>query len=244
MIAALAAGIDDCEIRAGTTVVALRRTRGRYELALKHGPSIEADAVVLATPAFAAAELVESLSPAIAETLREIPYADVATLTLAYPPEALTRPLDASGFLVPPAEGRLLVGCTWTSVKWPHLAERPVVLLRCLVGRHQDRRWMSLTDDALVRQVHDELVCAMGVAAQPRNVHIQRWPQALPQYTVGHADRLERIDTALRQLPGLWLTGAAYRGVGLAGCVTQAQHAVDAIAADLAALHTQKGVLR
>jgi protoporphyrinogen/coproporphyrinogen III oxidase len=244
LIAALAGGLDDCDVRVGTRIVTLQPTDGRYRLALEHGPLIDADAVVLATPAFAAAELVEPLIPAAATALREIPYADVATVTLTYPPEAIPRPLDASGFLVPPVEGRLLVGCTWTTAKWPHLADSSAVLLRCLVGRHGDRRWIPLTDDALIGQVHDELVCAMGLAGQPSHGHVQRWPRALPQYTVGHTDRLERIDAALRQLPGLWLTGAAYRGVGIAGCVTQAQHTADAVAADLAVSPIQEGAPR
>jgi len=141
-------------------------------------------------------------------------------------------------------EGRLVVGCTWMSAKWAHLADRSVVLIRCLVGRHGDRRWLHLTDDALVDDVHGELVNAMGLVGPPRHAYVHRWPRALPQYTVGHRDRLDRVDAALRELPGLWLTGAAYRGVGLAGCIAQAQHTADAVTAALTRSRVAEGAPR
>lgn len=244
LIDALAAGIEGCDVRLGARATALHSNGQGYTLALEGGSSIDADAVVLATPAFAAADLLEPLSSPAAAALREIPYADVASVTLAYAPHAVTRPLDATGFLVPPAEGRLLVGCTWVSAKWPQPADQPVVLMRCLVGRYGDRRWMQLSDEEIVRRVHEELVSAMALADRPQQAHVQRWPRALPQYTVGHGDRLERIDAALRQVPGLRVTGAAYRGVGLAGCVAQAQQTADAVAAELADVHAKAGLRR
>jgi oxygen-dependent protoporphyrinogen oxidase len=244
LVEALTDALGDCDIRVDTRATALYHADTRYQLALDRGPTIDADAVVLATPAFAAADLVQPLSPAAAAALREIPYADVATVILAYAPDAVTRPLDATGFLVPAAEGRLIVGCTWTSVKWPRPATGSVVLIRCLVGRYGNRRWLNLTDDALVHAVHDELVRAMGIADTPRQAQVHRWPRALAQYTVGHQERLDRIDTALRRLPGLWTTGAAYRGVGLAGCVTQAQQTARAVAAELAAPRAPEQVRR
>jgi oxygen-dependent protoporphyrinogen oxidase len=256
LVDALAAAIGDCDIRLGTAVTGLDRIGDRYRLGLQPasspgaGSSVDADAVVVAAPAFVAADLVQSFSPAAAAALREIPYVDVASVNLVYPPEAVVRPLDATGFLVPPEEGRLLVGCTWLSAKWPHLADPDVMLIRGLVGRYGDQRWMRLTDDELVGRVHDELVSAMGLVRAPRQADVQRWPRALPQYTVGHGDRLERIDAGLRPVAGLLVTGAAYRGVGLAGCVAQARQTADSLAADLAgsaewvATHDWGGVRR
>ena len=155
--------------------------------------------------------------------LDEIPYVDVATIWLAYPRSAMGRPLDGTGFLVPPEENRFLVGCTWSSAKWPHLADDKVVLIRCMVGRRGDRRWLKMDDDTLVSRVQEELVEAMGLTAGPVHQRIQRWPQAMPQYLVGHADRLDALKAALEHLPGLYLTGAAYRGVGMASCVADAE---------------------
>lgn len=233
LVDALAAGLSDVDVRLGSRVRGIDRGPGGYRLRFAGGGPEEADAVVLAVPAFAAADLLAPLSPEAALALGEIPYADVASVTLAYPRAALRRPLDGTGFLTPAGEGRLVVGCTWLPAKWPHLADPSVVLLRCLVGRHGDARWRALDDDALVARVHRELAEAMGMTAGPERGHVQRWPAALPQYTIGHQDRLDRIDAGLRALPGIRVTGAAYRGVGLAACVTEAEQVVAKVLADI-----------
>lgn len=233
LVDALATRLAEAELRLGSKVIGVERTDRGHRLGFANGASEEVDAVVLAVPAFAAAELLAPLLPTPALALSRIPYADVASVTLAYPCDALRRPLDGTGFLTPPAEGRLIVGCTWLSAKWAHLGDPSVVLLRCLVGRYGDARWQELDDDALAARVHEELATAMGLATVPQRAHVQRWPGALPQYTVGHQDRLDRIDAGLRTMPGLFVTGAAYRGVGLAGCVTQAERTAAAVVATI-----------
>jgi oxygen-dependent protoporphyrinogen oxidase len=197
------------------------------------GASIEADVVVLATPAFITARLLADLAPDAATVLAEVPYVDVATIWLAYPRSAMGRPLDGTGFLVPPEENKLLVGCTWSSAKWPHLADDTLVLIRCMVGRRGDCRWLSMDDDTLVSRVHEELVEAMGLTGGPVRQRIQRWPQAMPQYLVGHQSRLDALDATLHRLPGLHLTGAAYRGVGMASCVADAERTARDVAEDV-----------
>jgi oxygen-dependent protoporphyrinogen oxidase len=152
---------------------------------------------------------------------------------LAYPRSAIGRPLDGTGFLVPPEEGKLLVGCTWSSAKWPHLADDTLVLIRCMVGRRGDPRWLTMDDDTLVRRVHDELVESMGMTEGPVHQSIQRWPQAMPQYLVGHQGRLDALGEAMRHVPGVFLTGAAYRGVGIASCVADAGRIATAVAQHL-----------
>ncbi|HYO19319.1 MAG TPA: protoporphyrinogen oxidase, partial [Dermatophilaceae bacterium] len=152
---------------------------------------------------------------------------------LSYPRSAMGRVLDGTGFLVPPEEGRLMVGCTWSSAKWPHLADDDLVLIRAMVGRRGDDRWLDLDDDTLVRRVHEELVEAMGLTAGPDRQSIQRWPLAMPQYLVGHQGRLDALAAATRDLPGLYLTGAAYRGVGIASCVADARRTAQDVAHSL-----------
>jgi oxygen-dependent protoporphyrinogen oxidase len=98
-----------------------------------------------------------------------------------------------------------------------------------MVGRDGDRRWLAMTDDEMVSAIHTELISAIDVTGEPSEVHIQRWPAAMPQYTVGHAERLATIDSALTAIPGIHLTGAAYRGVGLAGCISQAARTATAV---------------
>jgi oxygen-dependent protoporphyrinogen oxidase len=233
LVEALVTRSAGADLRLDSTARLIARVGAGYRVDLADGQSIMAEAVVLATPAFVTAGLLADLAPDAASVLAEIPYVDVATIWLAYPRSAVSRPLDGTGFLVPPEEGRLLVGCTWSSAKWPHLADDNLVLIRCMVGRRGDRRWLDMDDETLVRRVHDELVDAMGLTADPVHQRIQRWPQAMPQYLVGHQDRLDALDAATRHLPGLYLTGASYRGVGIASCVANAERTAQRISQDV-----------
>jgi oxygen-dependent protoporphyrinogen oxidase len=230
---ALAGSLSDVEICTGTPVTRLERAGAGFGagfvVGLADGSVLTADAVVLATPAFGAAALVEQIAPGAGEPLRAIPYVDVATVILAYPRAAAPPSFQATGFLVPPAEDRLLVGCTWLSAKWPHLGDRPSLLVRGMVGRAGDRRWAELDDDTLVAQVHREVSAASGITEPPAAAIVQRWPQALPQYVVGHGARLEQLAAALAAVPGLYVTGAAYRGAGVASCVAQASKTATAV---------------
>ena len=223
LIEALAAQLGKADVRLNTNVSLVARDGAGYRVDLADGQSIAADAVVLATPAFVSSRLLTDVAPDVATVLDEIPYVDVATIWLAYPPSAMGRPLDGTGFLIPPEEGKLLVGCTWSSAKWPHLHDDNLVLIRCMVGRRGDTRWLSMDDQALVSGVHDELVESMGLTSGPIHQSIQRWPNGMPQYVVGHQNRLDAMKASLSRLPGLYLTGAAFRGVGLASCVADAE---------------------
>ena len=233
LIDALAAQLGKADVRLNTNVSLVSRDGAGYRVDLADGQSIAADAVVLATPAFVSSSLLADVAPDVATVLGEIPYVDVATIWLAYPPSAMGRPLDGTGFLIPPEEGKLLVGCTWSSAKWPHLHDDNLVLIRCMVGRRGDTRWLDMDDDALVSGVHEELVEAMGLTSGPIHQSIQRWPNGMPQYVVGHQKRLDAVEAALGDLPGLYLTGAAFRGVGLASCVADAERTSQKVAAVL-----------
>ncbi len=235
LVDALVASIGPQRVRTGAPVTALAPTEGGWRVETG-AECFLAREVVLAVPAYVAADLVGGWSPAAAEELRAIPYVDVANVTLALRRSDLHDvSLVGTGFLVPPVEGELLVGCTWLTSKWPHLVNDDVVLLRSLVGRAGDRRWVDLDDEALVAAVREALGRAMGLRAEPIDVLVQRWPAAMPQYVVGHAARLGRLDAALAPHPGLTLSGAAYRGAGLAGCVAQARRTADSVLATLGA---------
>lgn len=248
LVDALVARLGDTDFLVDSTVSRLARDGDGYRVDLADGQSIPADAVVMATPAFASAQILADLAPDIASVLAEVPYVDVATIWLSYPRSAMGRPLDGTGFLVPPEEGKFLVGCTWSSAKWPHLADDAThdtdgshgiggsggsVLIRCMVGRRGDTRWLTMDDETLVRRSHEELVEAMGLTGGPIGQSIQRWPQAMPQYLVGHAGRLNTLKTQLSRLPGLYLTGAAFRGVGIASCVKDAERIASDVVHDV-----------
>jgi protoporphyrinogen/coproporphyrinogen III oxidase len=224
LVQALRDDLPEGCLRTGTAASALTRTGSGWVVSCGEGrPVLGVDAVVLATPAAATADLVEPLSADLARLLSGIRYAGVATVTLVHPLSGIGRDLDATGFLVPPADGRFIVGCTWSTAKWPSLRNDRLAVVRCAVGRDGDQRWADLDDDALVAEVRSELEAAMGLTGPSERVLVTRWPGAMPQYAVGHAARLEEIDAEVAGLPGLALTGAAYRGSGLAGCITQAR---------------------
>lgn len=233
LVEALRSHLPDAELRTGSAVTTIQRVGARYRLHLAGGDPVDADAVVLATPAYVSGPLLEPLNAQAAVALSGIPYVGVATVSLAYPLSAVHRPLDGTGFLVPPKEGRFLVGCTWSSAKWPHLADDELALFRCSVGRYGDQAWADLDDEELVDRVHAELADSVGMTQRPVAVHLQRWPMAMPQYTVGHEHRLVSVATALRGLPGVHVTGAAYRGVGIASCISQAADVAAAVVAGL-----------
>jgi oxygen-dependent protoporphyrinogen oxidase len=183
-------------------------------------------AVVLAVPAAVAAGLVARRCPDAAEELRAIRTASVGMVLLAYDEEAFPAPLDASGFVVPRVEGRLLTACSFGTSKWPQWKVPGRVVLRVSVGRAGDDRWQSLDDDALVARVHDELVAALGVRDEPLDTQVRRWIGAFPQYEVGHLARVDRIEDALRRdLPHVVVVGSSYRGLGIPACIRQGREA-------------------
>jgi oxygen-dependent protoporphyrinogen oxidase len=193
------------------------------------------DAVVVTTPAFAAAELVRAVAPGAADELAAIAYASVVVTTLAYDPHAVPGTLDGSGFLVPAPEGRLMTACTWASTKWPELARSQRVVLRVSAGRAGDERALQLADDDLVARLHRELVDAIGARAEPIATRVTRWPRSFPQYEVGHLARVARIESELASVPGLVVTGAAHRGLGMAACIRQGNEAATRVARLVAA---------
>lgn len=187
---------------------------------------LHAGHVVLTVPAYAAAALVPDEA---ARELEAIDYASVVTVSLAYPRDALAEPLDGSGFLVPRVDGRLITACTWTSCKWPHAAPGETVLLRVSAGRIGDDRALRLDDGPLVARVHGELVDAMGLRSPPTASLVTRWPRSFPQYDVGHAERVARIERLLP--PHITVAGAAYRGIGIAACIHDAARVASLVSA-------------
>ena len=141
---------------------------------------------------------------------------------MAFRPGDVPNLPPGTGFLIPPIEHEFIVGCTWLTNKWPHLVNDDVVLIKCMVGRSGDDRWLSMSDERIVEEVRRGLSRILQIEADPLETRVQRWPQAMPQYVVGHSARLDAVDRLTTDLGQLHLTGAAYRGSGLAGCVMQA----------------------
>ncbi|HZQ87494.1 MAG TPA: protoporphyrinogen oxidase [Acidimicrobiales bacterium] len=218
---------DGLDLRLGTAVSSLERTNDdEWRVSLASGDTLDASAVVLTTPSFVTADLVRSLSPDVADRLRAIEYASVALVVMAYARDAVPAPLGGSGFLVPRGDGRLMTACSWASAKWPHWQQNDHVWLRVSAGKSGDDRAMQLDDVQLVQQLHNELTEALGFTDGPLLTRVARWPRSFPQYTVGHLDRVAAIDSGLaRSAPGVFVAGAAYRGVGIPACIAQAKAA-------------------
>ena len=192
-----------------------------YDLICEDGTALSADALVLATPAFAAADLVRPLSPLAAGLMEQIPYASTATVSLVYDTQTVHTRLEGSGFVVPRKEGRDLLAATWTSLKWPHRAPPADLSVRCYVGGVGRESILQSDDASLIDRVRRDLKAIAGLDASPRYVEVNRWVRAMPQYRLGHAEGVSRIEAALSRFPGLAVTGAAYRGVGIPDCIKE-----------------------
>ena len=198
---------------------------------------IAADAVILAVPARPAARLLAGVPGASAAVtaLSEISYASMAIVTLAYPrsafPGAGLAALGLSGYLVPAVDGRAVKAVTFSTVKWPYLADakapgaEPLEIVRCSVGRIGEEALLQRADEDLTALAAAELAAATGVRGAPVASRVTRWGGALPQYTVGHLERVARIRAAVAAQPGLAVCGAALDGVGIPACVATARTA-------------------
>ncbi len=215
----------------GRPAAAVRRAGAGWRVEFADGTNEFCDAVAVATEPWSAARLVADASPALAAALAEIPAAPAVVVALGITPGILKRRLDGFGFLVPPGEPLRMLGCLWSSTTFAHRAPPGRALLRVLLGGPGDRAVVDLPDDQLVRIVLCELDRVMGLRGSPEMVRIIRWPTAIPQYTVGHGERLARIARELEKLPGLSLVGNGYRGIALNDCVVQAQSAAEALLA-------------
>jgi protoporphyrinogen/coproporphyrinogen III oxidase len=225
-------------VRTGATVRELRRLpraphRGwRLTIGCAHDPGhLDVDAVVVAVPARPAARLLADQAPAAARELDRIDYASMAIVTLAYASTAFPRQPDGSGYLVPAVEGREVKAVTFSTVKWPHLvAGRPgTVIVRCSIGRFGDEYLLQRPDGELKAMAMAELAATCGTGELPIDHRVTRWGGGLPQYTVGHADRVARIRSAVAGLGGLAVAGAAYDGLGIPACIASGRSAASRV---------------
>ncbi|MEW9549402.1 protoporphyrinogen oxidase [Nonomuraea sp. NPDC050783] len=225
---AKASGAD---VRTGVTVRELRRAGQGWRLVTGPVPrpeTVEADAVIVAVPGPAAARLLKPEVPKAAAELSRIEYASMAVVTLAYPLSAFPQPPTTSGYLVPPVERRPVKAVTFSSVKWPHLAQ-DLVILRCSIGRVGEEHLLQRDDVELVSLATAEMADVMGARGLPLDSRVTRWGGGLPQYNVGHLDRVARVRAAVAVEPGLAVCGAAYDGIGIPACVGAARTAAGRI---------------
>ncbi|HUY06982.1 MAG TPA: protoporphyrinogen oxidase [Acidimicrobiales bacterium] len=218
---------------------------GAYVLTCRSGQRM-ADAVILATPSFVSSDLVRQLSVELAEELSEIPYAGVATASFAWAmrdvPQRIARELHSlldihdgkdsrttsqtclpgSGVLIARDAKMLSTATSFTSTKWPRSSREDEIVIRASVGRHNDAAFESLSDEELIESIRREIKVVLGIAADPLEVLVKRWPRSFPQYVSGHRARVRRIEELATGI-GVGLVGAAYHGIGLPSCIANAR---------------------
>lgn len=235
-----AAVAAEMEVRTGTAVRdLLPSAEGGWHVVTGpvSAPSVlRADAVVVATPAAPAARMLAGAAPDAALELAGIEYASMAVVTMAFPARDFPA-VPGSGFLVPPVDGRQVKAATYSFNKWDWVraASDEVVVLRVSIGRHREEAALQATDGELVARAVSDLTSAVGLSVLPVDWHVHRWGGALPQYAVGHPERVRRIRAAVARLPGLAVCGAAYDGLGLPACISSAHKAAEQVLGQLPA---------
>ena len=227
MVDTMAARLPDSAVQLKTRVSGIERAGAGWRVGVGTG-AFDADAVIVASESHTASRLLRYVDPQLSTLLSDIPYTSSATVSFGYRRADVPHALDAFGIVVPRTEGRALLAVTFSSVKYPGRAPDDHVLVRCFLGGALDTATLDGDDAALIARARDELRAALGITAPPVLTRLARHPASMPQYRVGHLARVETIEHRLLSIPGLFLAGGAYRGVGIADCVRSGEAAADA----------------
>jgi len=216
-----------------TKVDAIARVNGKYMLELSgsnNGPHAFDD-VIMAVSADRAAMLLKPLQPELSGMLDAVRFVNTATVSLAYLLEDIPadRPLDGFGVLIPASEKRKLIACTWASTKFKHRAPPGCVLLRAFIGGYKNQDLVLQDKQALIEMVRGEFAELFGIMANPLNAHVYKWIKGNPQYDVGHMERVAEMEKLAATIPGLYLAGSSFHGIGMPDCIKSALLAVDQI---------------
>ena len=209
----------------GTAVTKVTRQSDGYEVTLANGTSEKADSVIIATDHFHAQQMLAEFS--FMDCFKDMPSTSVANVAMAFPKSAIKQDIDGSGFVVSRNSDFRITACTWTHKKWPGSTPEGMALLRCYVGKPNDQEAVNLSDDEIIEIVLNDLNKTMNITEKPLFHVVTRWKKAMPQYTVGHKERMEQVKAALNEeLPGVYLAGGSFEGVGLPDCITQGINAM------------------
>ncbi|MFB5196166.1 protoporphyrinogen oxidase [Neobacillus sp. KR4-4] len=222
---AIEAKIDPKTILKGHRVDKITKHGNKYDVYLNNGETLVADSIIAATPHKITQSMFADYH--FFDPFKTVPSTSVATVALAFPEEAVKNDIDGTGFVVSRNNDYSITACTWTHKKWAHSAPKGKVLLRCYVGRAGEETIVDLSDDRIIKIVLDDLKKIMDITTNPDFSIISRWKNSMPQYTVGHKQRVtDIIEHMNAELPGVFLAGASYGGVGLPDCIDQGEAAV------------------
>lgn len=229
LVDAIVATLPAESLHTGERVTAIEEVSGGYTLTVQ-GPSggttqLTSKSLILATPAFVTAELLNRVDPALADAHAAIPYASSALVTMAFRKSDLSKIPSGYGYVIPSIAGSEILACTWSSNKWADRAPEDLLLCRVYIGHYGGRDVTQLADDELIAMAQSELAASFEADGEPLLTEVYRWPLSMPQYNLGHVDRLATINSRLPDNPGLFLAGAAYRGVGIPDCIREGEAA-------------------
>lgn len=213
----------EADFRLNSRAEVLRFDNQVWTITTNTGDQISADAVCLALPAYLAASLLENISGDLATKLRQIKYASTATINFAYKRSAINHPLNGFGFVVPLIEKRSLIACTFSSVKFSGRAPEGHVLLRAFAGGALQPEIFALDTAELVLRAEADLRELLGISGAPLFTEVAKWDRSMPQYEVGHLDRIAEIENEASKLPRLALAGNSYSGAGIPDCIRSGQ---------------------
>jgi oxygen-dependent protoporphyrinogen oxidase len=220
------------KMRTGVTVTALRHNDdGTWSAVLPNGSKVDGEAAIIATESWAAEPLVRPHDKVIADALASIPASSSATVSVAFNENEVGFDLNAFGVLCPLVEGRALMAATYSSTKWPGRAPPGKVLLRGFVGGPHNQEILKRSDEELIQTVITEFhsILGLNLFAKPLFSRVFRWHLGMPQYTLGHLERIERIENRCAQIRGLSIAGGSYRGVGVPNCIESGERAISKI---------------
>jgi oxygen-dependent protoporphyrinogen oxidase len=227
LVDALASSLPEGYIRLNKSVRRIEAAGNTWKILINNNDSIDADGVVIAVPAIHAADMVKGFDPLLGNYLSQIKYASSVVVNLLYRRGNISHPLNGVGFVVPRTEGLPITACSFSSLKFTGRAPPETVLLRCFMGDAINNEVHDKDDSWLSGAVHNKLSHFLGITSEPLFSMVKRNPESIPQYTIGHLERIARINLRAEQYPGMELAGNAYNGVGIPDCVRSGEEAAE-----------------
>jgi len=228
--------IGEQNIKTGFKAIAVERSGEKWKVRFENESEEFCDGIILATPSYVSAGLIQGIDQELSDRLGQIEYASTAVAVFGFNRRDIKRDIDGFGFVVPVTEGRTIIAAAFSSKKFEGRASKDKVLIRCFVGGALNPGVLELDDEGIKNRALKDLTDFLGIEGPPIFSLIARWPSSMPQYHVGHVDLVSKIMNGLRSHRGLFVAGSAYEGVGIPDCVRSAEKAADKAAEELAAV--------